>query len=93
MAGFIKDHAHYTLAGHFHNASEITSSNGKVLMNGAFVGSDVYSLQNRLPGTRAEQKVFGIHDSRGVTYRYDIDLDYERNLDKLNGDYLNDSAP
>lgn len=93
MAGFVKDHAHYTLAGHFHNASEMTSSNGKVLMNGSFVGSDVYSLQNRLPGTRAEQKVFGIHDSRGVTYRYDIDLDYKRDLDKLNGDDVNDSAP
>lgn len=86
MAGFVKDHAHYTLAGHFHNASELTSSNGKVLMNGSFVGSDVYSLQNRLPGTRAEQKVFGIHDQRGVTFRYDIDLDYERDLDKIKGE-------
>jgi hypothetical protein len=93
MAGFVKDHSHYTLAGHFHNASELTSSNGKVLMNGSFVGSDVYSLQNRLPGTRAEQKVFGIHDSRGVTFRYDIDLDYERDLDKLIGGSPNDPAP
>lgn len=93
MAGFVKDHVHYTLAGHFHNASELTSSNGKVLMNGSFVGSDVYSLQNRLPGTRAEQKVFGIHDQRGVTFRYDIDLDYERDLGKLNGGDPDDSAP
>lgn len=93
MAGFVKDHAHYTLAGHFHNASELTSSNGKVLMNGSFVGSDVYSLQNRLPGTRAEQKVFGIHDQRGVTFRYDIDLDFERKLEKLTGGTSNDPAP
>ena len=83
MAGYIHDHAHYTLAGHFHNASEITSSNGKILMNGSFVGSDVYSLKNCLPGTRAEQKVFGIHNQRGVTFRYDIDLDYERETSKL----------
>ena len=93
MAGFVKNHAHYTLAGHFHNSCELTSSNGKILMNGSFVGSDVYSLQNRLPGTRAEQKVFGIHSERGVTFRYDIDLDYERDVNKLNGEATNDSAP
>ncbi len=78
MAGLIKSHNHYTLAGHFHNASEMTSTNGKVFINGAFVGSDIYSLKNCLPGTRPEQKIFGIHDNRGVTFRYDIDLDYER---------------
>tara|TARA_B100000614_G_scaffold262909_1_gene300844 strand:+ start:361581 stop:362882 length:1302 start_codon:yes stop_codon:yes gene_type:complete len=78
MAGYVKDFAHYTLVGHFHNASEITSTNGKVLMNGSFVGSDVYSLKNNLPGTKAEQKIFGIHDTRGITFRYDLDLDDER---------------
>lgn len=93
MAGYIKNQAHYTLAGHFHNASEVTSSNGKILMNGSFVGSDVYSLKNCLPGTRAEQKVFGIHNQRGLTFRYDIDLDYEREKSKsVKGVSRNDSA-
>jgi len=68
----------YMLAGHFHNASEFTTHNGRLLMNGSFVGADVYSLKNALPGTRAEQKLFGIHDTRGITWNYNIDLDHER---------------
>lgn len=69
---------HYAVCGHFHNAGEYTSHSGRVVMNGSFVGSDVYSLKNNLPGTRAEQKLFGIHDERGITYSYNINLDDPR---------------
>lgn len=92
MSGYVKDNFHYTLAGHFHNASEITGANGKIMMNGSFVGSDVYSIKNCLPGTRAEQKVFGIHSQRGVTFRYDIDLDYERASGKKGPGATNDTT-
>ena len=92
MAGYVRDNFHYTLAGHFHNASEITGANGKIMMNGSFVGSDVYSIKNCLPGTKAEQKVFGIHSQRGVTFRYDIDLDYERTETKKRIGASNDTT-
>lgn len=68
----------YALCGHFHSAGELTSHSGKVLMNGSFVGSDVYSLKNNMPGNKAEQKLFGINKNRGITYKYDINLDHKR---------------
>lgn len=78
MSGIIKDIPNYTLAGHFHNASEYTTHNGRCIINGAFTGGDMYSLKNYMPGTRPEQKLFGIHDKRGITYTYNVDLDQQR---------------
>lgn len=75
MQATIGKQLHYALCGHYHNAGEYTSHSGRVIMNGSFVGSDVYSLKNNLPGTRAEQKLFGIHNKRGITYSYNINLD------------------
>jgi hypothetical protein len=82
MSGIIKDIPNYTIAGHFHNASEYTTHNGRCLVNGSFLGGDMYSLRNYLPGAKPEQKLFGIHDKRGITYMYNIDLDQKRE-DKL----------
>jgi hypothetical protein len=79
MQATLNERLHYAVCGHFHNAGEVTSHTGRVLMNGSFVGSDVYSLKNNLPGTRAEQKLFGISSNNGITYSYNIDLDFPRN--------------
>jgi len=70
----------YTIIGHFHAAGEWTTNNGKVIINGGFLGPDIYSLKNLQKGARAEQKIFGIHDKRGLTWRYDIDLDDDRSI-------------
>lgn len=78
MTGIMKEIPNYTLAGHFHNASELTTHNGRCIINGSFVGGDMYSLRNYMPGAKPEQKLFGIHDRRGITYTYNIDLDQER---------------
>lgn len=78
MQSTFGERLHYAVCGHFHNAGEITSYSGKVIMNGSYVGSDVYSLKNNMPGTRAEQKLFGIHPKRGITYTYNINLDDKR---------------
>lgn len=78
MQATVNQRLHYGICGHFHNAGEIASHSGRVIVNGSFVGSDVYSLKNNLPGTRAEQKLFGIHNRRGITYTYNINLDDER---------------
>jgi len=78
MAATLNKKINYTLAGHFHNASEYTTHSGRLIMNGSFVGADVYSLKNAMPGTRAEQKLFGIHPQRGITWMYNIDLDHQR---------------
>lgn len=69
---------HYGICGHYHACSELPSHSGRVMINGSFVGADVYSIKNNLPGTRAEQKLFGIHKERGITYSYNINLDHPR---------------
>lgn len=78
MTGITKQIPNYTLCGHFHNCSEYTTHNGKVLMNGSFVGADVYSLSNAMPGTSPEQKLFGIHPKVGITWTYNVNLKYDR---------------
>jgi hypothetical protein len=75
IANFIPN---YTLAGHFHCAAETTTAQGKVLINGSFLGPDIYSLKTLHAGTKPEQKIFGIHSKRGITWTYDIDLREEK---------------
>ena len=74
MAGIIRKNPDYTLAGHFHNSAEISTNHGRVLVNGSFVGSDVYSMQSIHAASRPEQTFFGIHPRRGITWKYNIDL-------------------
>jgi hypothetical protein len=69
----------YALAGHFHQSAELTTNYGELFLNGSFVGPDVYSLKAIQAGGKPTQKVFGIHDKRGVTWRYTLDLDTRKN--------------
>jgi hypothetical protein len=78
MTGITKQIPNYTLCGHFHNCSEYTTHNGRVLMNGSFPGGDVYSLSNAMPGSQPEQKLFGIHPVVGITWTYNINLNHNR---------------
>ena len=75
MLGVVKEIPDYTLAGHFHSAAELTTNHGKLIINGSFLGPDMYSLKNLQAGGRPEQKIFGIHDKRGITWSYNLDLD------------------
>ena len=67
-----------TICGHFHESSEMTNNFGKVVVNGSFVGGDVYSIKNLQKCGRPEQKIFGINEKHGVSFRYDIDLEAKR---------------
>jgi hypothetical protein len=78
MAIITKQFPDYTLAGHFHNVAELGTSSGKVIINGSFVGPDVYSLKTVHASGKPEQKIFGIGDRHGITWSYDIDLSVER---------------
>jgi len=78
MAQIIGKYPDYTLAGHFHSAAELTTNSGRVIINGAFVGSDVYSLKSVHSASPPEQKVFGIHPEHGISWTYNINLDHER---------------
>lgn len=78
MFGILKTIPDYTLAAHFHSAAELTTNHGRVLINGSFIGPDVYSLKNLQAGAVPEQKIFGIHDKRGITWSYNLGLNIER---------------
>lgn len=78
MIGILKQIPDYTIAGHYHNAGELTTNHGKIILNGSFVGGDVYSLKTLQRGARPVQKIFGIHETHGITWTYDIRLDVDK---------------
>jgi len=78
IMGLTRDIPNYTLAAHFHTASELTTNHGRVIINGSFLGSDVYSLKSLQKGSKPEQKIFGIHDKQGMTWTYNLNLGYNR---------------
>lgn len=71
LAGEIFD---YMLCGHFHTSAELETNTGKIIINGSWVGGDVHSLKHMQTSSRPTQRAFGIHDKRGITWQYNIDL-------------------
>ncbi len=76
MIGVIKKIPDYTIAAHFHSAAELSTNYGRLILNGSFLGADVYSLKDIQKASKPEQKIFGIHDRRGLTWMYNIDLSH-----------------
>ncbi len=74
MIGVMKKIPDYIIAGHFHSAAEITTSYGRLILNGSFTGGDMYALKNLQKSSNPEQKIFGIHDRRGITWSYNLNL-------------------
>lgn len=74
MSGILRVKPDFTICGHFHESTELNSNFGKMIINGSFVGADVYSMKNLHKYSRPEQKIFGINNSHGITWRYDLDL-------------------
>lgn len=75
IAGIMEQNLDYVLMGHFHNAAEIQTNTSRVMLNGSFVGADMYSLQDLAKNSSPEQKIFGIHKKKGITWTYNIYLD------------------
>lgn len=64
--------------GHFHQFQETETTTGRIMVNGSFVGADMHSLQHMQSGGKATQTIFGVHEQHGITWKYNIDLDAER---------------
>jgi len=75
ILGLMQEKPDYLLLGHFHTPAELQTNSGRILMNGSFMGGDMYSLKDLRRKDRAEQKLFGIHTKKGVTWSYNIQLD------------------
>jgi hypothetical protein len=64
----------YLVMGHFHQSAWLKSNAKKIIMNGCFPTDDPWVLKKlKLDTCEAVQWLFGVH-SRGVSWRYEIDL-------------------
>ena len=75
IAGMLEQKLDYFLMGHFHSSAEIQTNTSRVITNGSFMGGDIYSLQDLNKNSVPEQKIFGIHKKKGITWTYNIYLD------------------
>ncbi len=64
--------------GHFHNHMELETTRGTIMVNGSFVGGDIYSMNKLRTASRPSQTLFGVHLDNGITWKYKIDLDIEK---------------
>ncbi len=78
MSGSLHTKPDYTIAGHFHNSAEMTTNHGRIIINGSVIGGDMYSMKDLQALSSPEQTIFGVHDIHGITWKYNIDLDYSR---------------
>lgn len=74
IIGLMPEKPDYMLLGHFHSPAEIQTNSSRIIMNGSFMGGDMYSLRDLRRRDNAEQKLFGIHEKKGVTWNYNIQL-------------------
>ena len=78
IAAMFGEFPKYTIGGHYHCGGETQTSFGKVILNGSFVGGDMYSMQQLQKSAVPIQKFFGIHDKIGITWSYDINLTIDK---------------
>ena len=64
--------------GHLHSFSETETTRGRVIVNGSFVGGDMYSLPKLKANSRPTQTLMGVHPKNGITWQYKIDLEKPR---------------
>ena len=72
-----KKHFNVMCIGHFHNHMELETSRGRIIVNGSFVGGDIYTLQQLKVHSRSTQTMFGVHPDNQITWKYNLDLDKE----------------
>ena len=75
IAGLMEQKVDYILMGHFHSPAEIQTNSSRIVISGSFLGGDMYSLKDLGRGSVPEQKIFGIHEKKGITWTYNIYLD------------------
>lgn len=74
ISGMMEQQLDYVLMGHFHNPAEIQTNTSRVLINGNWMAGDMYSLKDLSKNSTPEQKIFGIHKKKGLTWTYNINL-------------------
>jgi hypothetical protein len=77
ILGLMPEKPDYLLLGHFHSPAELQTNSGRIIMNGSFLGGDLFSLKDLRRRDQPEQKMFGIHEKKGITWSYNIHLGEE----------------
>lgn len=62
------------LTAHYHTAQDIRTSSGRILMNGSWDGGDDYSVNQLKAASDPVQVAFGIHPTRGITWKSEVEL-------------------
>lgn len=65
----------YILSGHFHVSQDTSTTLGKAIINGSFLGGDIFSVQSLQQSRRPEQKLFAVNKKEGISWHYDIPLE------------------
>lgn len=66
------------VSGHFHSHMEVETTNGRIILNGSFIGGDVYSMRQLKARAKPTQTIMGIHPEHGITWKYCLDLERKR---------------
>jgi predicted phosphodiesterase len=64
--------------GHHHTHCSVETTRGRIMVNGSFVGGDIFSMHALKTNSRPTQTLFGVHPTNGVTWTYNLDLDFPR---------------
>lgn len=64
----------YLEIGHFHVPSELSGVTTEKFVNGCWPGGSLYSMKGLVTANYPVQKLFAVHPTQGVTYRYPIKL-------------------
>jgi len=60
------------LTAHYHTPQDITTQAGRILMNGAWMDGDEYSVNQLKAASEPVQWAFGIHPDKGMTWQQRI---------------------
>lgn len=64
----------YMIVGHHHQAAMLDSPTGEQITNGSWVGGNEFSARTKALTNEPSQWLFGVHERRGITWRYKIGL-------------------
>jgi len=65
----------YLHCGHHHSSATISVAYGERIVNGSFVGGTPYSIKKMQAGAVPKQLLFGLNETYGKTWQYEIRLE------------------
>lgn len=77
----------YVCLGHFHNAGTLDTFNGEIILNGSVMGGNEYSIGKLFLSSDANQFFAGVHNEKGLSWRYHMNL---QNAPELPNQYIYD---